>query len=326
MPRRLLAALAVVCLPIVPAVAQTDDGIGTFVLENDLFTGRDDDYTNGIQIGYLSGADLVPIWVHDAAALLPFYNVKTTVRSTVTIGQAMYTPADIRLKDPPRDDRPYAGWLYTSIGLIAEDGDQLDQLQLSVGVVGPLSGAEQAQKFVHKVINSPRPSGWSKQLHNEPGVILTYQHSDRAFVSGEVVGFAFDATPHFGGAVGNVMTYANAGVTLRLGYHLPDDYGPPRIQPSLPGNGYFEATDDVGWYLFAGFDARLVARNIFLDGNTFGSSRSVDKRLVVGDAQVGAAITWRRFRLAYTHVFRTKEFGDEDTPDAFGALSLSVKF
>jgi hypothetical protein len=54
----------------------------------------------------------------------------------------MYTPRDITLANPPLDDRPYAGWLYATLGLGVETGRQLDQLALSLGVVGPESLAE----------------------------------------------------------------------------------------------------------------------------------------------------------------------------------------
>lgn len=326
MLRCLLALALALTMPALARAEEPDDGLASFVLENDLFAGFDDDYTNGIQMSYMSGPDLMPDWVHEAAEMLPFYPKGGAVRATLALGQSMYTPADITLRDPPEDDRPYAGWLYVSAGLIAENGAALDQLQLQVGVVGPASFADEAQSFIHSVRNLDEPRGWSHQLKNEPGIVLTYQHSNRAFASTELFGFAVDATPHFGGAVGNVFTYLNAGVTLRLGYHLPDDYGPPRIQPGLPGNGFFRATDELGWYLFAGFDGRAVLHNIFLDGNTFTDSRDVDKHPLVGDAQVGVALTWESYRLAYTHVFRTKEFGEDNGNDAFGALSLTVKF
>jgi len=123
-----------------------------------------------------------------------------------------------------------------------------------------------------------------------------------------------------------VFTYANAGMMLRLGQRLPLDYGPPRIQPSLPGSGFFVPQDGFGWYLFAGVEGRAVARNIFLDGNTFRDSRSVDKEPLVGDLQFGIALTWRNVRLSYTHVLRTREFETQDEADNFGAFSLSVRF
>src|SRR3546814_8870959 len=102
-----------------------------------------------------------------------------------------------------------------------------------------------------------------------------------------------DVTPHLGAALGNVYTYGAGGLTLRFGEDLPDDYGPPRIRPALPGSDYFRPTDDFGWYFFAGAEGRIVARNIFLDGNTFKDSHSVDKRPLVADLQAGIAVNLR---------------------------------
>ena len=112
----------------------------------------------------------------------------------------------------------------------------------------------------------------------------------------------------------------------RLGRRLPHDYGPPRIQPSLPGSGFFVPQNGFGWYLFAGVEGRAVARNIFLDGNTFRDSRSVDKEPLVGDLQFGFALTWSDVRLGYTHVLRTREFKTQGKTSEFGAVSLSIQF
>ena len=67
-------------------------------------------------------------------------------------------------------------------------------------------------------------------------------------------------------------TYLEVGATLRIGNDLPNDYGAPRIRPSLPGSNFFLPRDNFGWYLFAGAGGRAVAYNIFLDGNTDGNS------------------------------------------------------
>jgi len=196
---------------------------------------------------------------------------------------------------------------------------------LSLGVVGPAALGEPVQKFVHEVIDTRKPRGWHAQLKNEPTLQLTYQRSWRAYASAELFGFSMDATPHAGAAIGNVFDYVNTGFTLRFGRHLPDDYGPPRVSPSLPGSGFYKA-DRFGWYLFAGVDGRAVAHNMFLDGNTFADSRSVDRRLLVGDFQAGIAVVMGSWRFAYTHVLRTREFDGQDTPDKFGAFSISAQF
>ncbi|MGD9536341.1 MAG: lipid A deacylase LpxR family protein [Alphaproteobacteria bacterium] len=308
------------------AADATESGIFSLVLENDVFYDTDQHYTNGIRASWLAGADATPEWALDAARWFPLFPDGGDVRIDYALGQSMYTPSDIELQNPPADDRPYAGWLYGSLGLIAETGERLDQLALTLGMVGPASLAGKTQKMVHEITGSDDPKGWDTQLKNEPGIVLTYQRSWRQFASGSFQGLGFDMTPHVGGALGNVFTYANAGLTLRFGEGLSLDYGPPRIQPSLPGSGFFVPADGFGWYLFAGAEGRAVARNIFLDGNSFRDSRSVDKEPLVGDVQFGIAVLWRSVRLAYTHVLRTQEFKGQTERDDFGAFSFSLRF
>ena len=69
-----------------------------------------------------------------------------------------------------------------------------------------------------------------------------------------------------------------------------------------------------------------MVNNIFLDGNNFRSSHSVDKKDFVGDVQAGVAVIIDRVRLAYTHVLRTKEFDGQDHSNQFGAFSISMIF
>ncbi|QAR33691.1 lipid A deacylase LpxR family protein [Geovibrio thiophilus] len=320
-------------LTLLPAAPQkafaAGDGLNgtlSLVIENDIFYS-DQYYTNGVRASWTTAADKKPDWALNAARLFPFFPDNSSVRTNYAIGQNMYTPKETDSKNPPSDDHPYAGWLYGSVGLIAENGRQLDQIELTLGIVGSVSLAEQTQKFVHKVRGIDIPQGWDTQLKNEPGIVLTYQRSWRSYVSKSFIGVPFDLTPHAGGALGNVFTYANTGITLRYGKGLPVDYGPPRIQPSLPGSGFFVSQKDFSWYLFAGVEGRYIARNIFLDGNSFTDSRSVDKEPFVGDLQMGVVVTKGNVRLGYTKVLRTREFKSQSSDrQDFGAFSLSMQF
>ncbi|MEP7313292.1 MAG: lipid A-modifier LpxR family protein, partial [Pseudomonadota bacterium] len=91
-------------------------------------------------------------------------------------------------------------------------------------------------------------------------------------------------------------------------------------------SGYFEPKDGFGWYLFAGVDGRAIAQNIFLDGNTGRDSLSVDKAVFVADLQAGAAVSVGRVRIAYTYVFRTREYRGQPAPDRFGSVGISALF
>ncbi len=80
------------------------------------------------------------------------------------------------------------------------------------------------------------------------------------------------------------------------------------------------------WALFTGLEARALAWDIFLDGNTFADSHSVEKKDLVADATAGLALTYNNTRISYTLVCRTKEFDLQQDPQIFGALSLGVRF
>jgi len=313
-----------------PAAGAADAGGRTWtagvVFENDLFASRDQHYTNGVRLAWLSAENDGQGFLRRAAGLLPMVGRGADARVEYALGQSMYTPADLSRRDPDPADRPYAGWLYGAVGLALEQGRSLDRLELSLGVVGPAALAEETQRLVHDVTGAEPARGWDSQLGNEPGVVLTYERAWRAALAARLGPLEVDLSPHLGGAAGNVFTYANAGATLRLGRDLPLDYGPPRLEPGLPGSGFFEPRGGLGWYLFAEVDGRAVARNVFLDGNTRRASRSVDKEPLVADLRAGLALTLGRAQLVYTQVVRTREFETQDRHDEFGTLSLSVRY
>jgi lipid A 3-O-deacylase len=109
-----------------------------------------------------------------------------------------------------------------------------------------------------------------------------------------------DFTSHAGVGLGNILTQASVGLTVR--------------------------SDGLSWYVFFGAEGRGVLRNIFLDGNTFRNSYSVDKKPFVGDVQGGIAVVMGRSRLAYTHILWIEKFDTQDDTDHFGSISLSFIF
>lgn len=304
----------------------SERGSFSILFENDIFYNSDHDYTNGVALAYTTAPDDTPDWAVAAARWLPFFTKKGDVRTRYAIGQNIYTPNDITLANPPPGDRPYAGFLYGAMGVVADSGTHLDQLQLTLGMVGPASLAEDSQTFVHTVINDRKPAGWATQLRDEPGLVLQYERAIKLIPPQTLLGGVFDIEPHYSATIGNIYDYANIGAMARFGFNLPRDYGPMRIEPSLPGSDYFEPTAGLGAYVFAGVDGRAIARNLFLDGNSFEASRSVSKMNLVGDIALGAAVTFRNFRLAFTHVIRSREYKTQGTNDQFGAVDLTVRF
>lgn len=321
-----------------------------FQFENDLFgSGADSHYTHGSRLSVvvpepasgLSNFSCHPLegQVETGAGLLRMLLDDLLLvdarqrRVSFVLGQNLFTPEDIRTSSLIANDRPYAGWLYAGIGLVAEreTGDRraVDNFELDIGVVGPAAFGEDVQNFWHReVINVREAEGWQNQLKNEIGVLALYERKWPFRFQQENSRMGFEVTPSLGGALGNIYTYAAAGGSVRWGRNLPNDYGPPRIQPGLHGSGFFDPEPDstFGWYLFAGIEARAVARNIFLDGNTFRDSHSVDKRPFVGDFQVGFVMNFQHVRVSFTNIFRSKEFYGQRKFDEFGSINFSFRF
>jgi hypothetical protein len=318
--------------------AQTSPDSGrivNFQLENDLFGGGTDrHYTHGSRISVLSSHELTDFekdFKKSFYSYLPESFRPDSRRIGFILGQNMFTPEDISRSDLIEDDQPYDGWLYLGASVVAEktSGERpyLDNLEINIGMIGPAAQAEVIQTEVHRIKGVQLPNGWEHQLENELGFVMYYERKWPNRTDGDIWGIKADFMPSTGFALGNVYTYGTVGATVRIGSNLQGDYGPPLIRPGLSGSGFFKPNGEFSWYLFAGVQGRVVGRNIFLDGNSFQSSHSVDKKIIVGDLQVGFMITfYEHFRLGFTNVFRMKEFKGQKEGDEFGSINLSVRW
>lgn len=337
----LLAALVSLPAPILAQDAYDNTWTLSVHFENDLFADTDQNYTSGVKLSWVS-PDLtrfrddrqLPEWIYPYIEALPFINEPERERNiAISFGQSIFTPQDTERTDLITDDRPYAGWLYLGLGFHSKTQTQLDTMEIQLGVVGELSLARQTQILVHKLRDISTPKGWQHQLENEPGLNLIYERNWRDQLAGDDRGFGFDIITHAGAAVGNVFTYANLGFEVRGGWNLPQDFGTSTIRPGGDTNDPVTKSDprraadtSFGFHLFAFADGRAVARDIFLDGNTFVDSHSVDKERFVGDVAVGAALIYGRFKLSVAKVFRTREFVGQPSKHRFGSITLSYTF
>lgn len=323
---RQLLALILGCTAAFAHAAEDARGTLNLVFENDTFAGTDRNYTNGVELSWLSAPNraLAPLdWV--ARRVLRAAE-DDTIYGGIAVGQNIYTPSDTKTTLPLRDQHPYAGWLHATLSAFVDSGRTLDTLALDVGVVGPDAGAEWVQNNVHDLLGAEEAKGWRHQVQNEPGFVLTADRKWRAIAEWQKDGLGVDVLPSVGISVGNVLTQAQAGLVLRLGEQLADDYGPPRIRPSVAGAGFFAPRGRFSWYLFAGANGRAVAYNIVLDGNAFrDGGPSVNRRPLVAEAQAGLVVQFGRVQSAFTVVTRTDEFKGQAQQELFGALSLSMK-
>ena len=315
------------------ASGETHQEKGSFNIhfENDVLDteASDSHYTNGLLFSYQTGENRVWNWLDGWARRHYFREPDVRLHASLALGHNLYTPEDISTTELVTDDRPYAAWLHVDLGLVGQTGDVLRTMQASFGLVGPAARGQEFQKWIHQVIDSPEPMGWDNQLNNELTLMLVFEQKWRNILSPGFMrgsGLDIDISPHGSMALGNVFTYGGVGGTVRLGHGLERDFGPPRIQPAPPGSGFCAPRGGFGWYVYGGLDGRLMLRNIFLDGNTFSDSHSVDKNYLVGDLVAGVAASGLGMRLGFSYVVRSPEFEGQGSPDRFGSLTLSFHF
>ena len=304
------------------------------VSENDkYFAGSDRHYTNGFKLTWLGETNLneSPAFVKSVTRILPWMDQKNQdwhYKVGFALGQNQYTPTDTDTPLPQPLDRPYAAWLYGSILLQAQLDRQLRLIEISAGVIGPAALGEPIQNAWHDVIHVPHANGWSNQLHNEPGLQVSWERRYRTwqFSPAAAGPFGCDLILRHRVTLGNIATHLAGGVVVRAGWHLPPDFGADLIRPAggnMSNNG---APQRFSAQIYASGEARLVGRDIFLDGNTWQASPSVDKREATADLSLGFVLSWSKFQIAYTQNYRTKEFYGQAQRDVFGSIGFGFFF
>lgn len=319
---------------------ETENGTLGLYMENDLFAGTDRYYTSGVKLSW-SSPDLARLEdTPYSSPFLPLFNLLPYIHDdhyqknlVFALGQNIYTPDNTETTSLIENDRPYAGWLYVGFGVVWKTAQVRNSLILNLGVVGPYSYAQESQRLIHELRDIDYPQGWDNQLNNEFGAVLVYSRTLRWPEIERRNGLNFELLPHYGAALGNVQTYANLGAEVRFGLNLPDDFGTAAIGPSASTStpvdgdqGADRSRFDLGLHLFARCDGRAVGQNIFLDGNTFSSSQSVDRNIFVADLSIGVAMNIKNTKLAYAFVYRTKEFKGQEHGQIFGTVSLNWTF
>jgi len=291
--------------------------------ENDAFGGTDENYTNGMSLALATagGGLLGGVW--------DIGGKREGKRSaTYELSQLVFTPSNLHLTIPDPSDRPYAGILYLGLGTHLQQEESLHTLKLIAGVVGPVSMGKAAQTFTHGVLGYTLPEGWDYQIKNEPVINLLYEYRRKLTLTPPETAVGIEIIPLAGGMLGNYLTQAQIAGQLRVGYNLPDDFGPTVLRGAgfLPVSGGGRAGHGWGFYAFAGGGGSLVLRNITLDGNTFADSRHVERRPLLPEAQFGASLCLSRLQMTFSYVMMGMEFYGQKVREDYGSVIISYLF
>ncbi len=330
-----LIALISVCAVGSPIHALAASEALTLTIENDVFTGSDNNYTNGIGLTWVSKD--IKSYAEDSPirkwgqfwSFLPFVSDEgTKTYASWSLVQEMHTPDDIKNPNPPLDDQPYAGILYVDNVLYARRDRWAHTWHLKLGVVGPASHAGDIQKDFHKAIGADEPQGWHTQFPNEPVINVGYTMAHLLAQGDFGDSTSWRLVPVATAGLGNYFTGAGFGLYGEIGWKLTDAMGGTALRSGFNAASTVGAGPVDGWSvsISGGLAGYGVAHYLPLDGTTFRSSRSVDSEPFIGMATLGVSARHRDLIFSIAATYLTKTFETERKQSEFGTLSLSWYF
>ncbi len=216
-------------------------------INNDAVWDDDSQFTNGWSLQYHTvryaswEETKAPGFVKWVGKHFPtLHDDDSIVRYGQGIGQNMMTPEDIEAKIPLEGDLPYAGTLTYTLNWQSFNRRAARNFQVSAGVLGQESLAEEFQKLVHDDLGMGRePRGWDTQRKTEPIVNISYQHFWRLAHLGEYNnGWAGQISLGPSAHLGNLFTAVELGFGLRFGWNILEGFN---TFPAPPVRGVFQA-------------------------------------------------------------------------------------
>lgn len=309
----------------------------SLAFENDVFAGTDYGYTSGGQVSWIS-PELHregPRGRRSALVRLPLMNEPGYRRNiSISLGQMIHTPRNIKCPGIIDSDRPYSGITYISVGIHRMNARIQDTMEFTTGILGPHSYAEYLQDKVHDAFKSVKPNGWENQLGDEFLLNVFIERKWR-MARGRVREYLeMDLISYLGISLGNALSAGNIGLQARLGPELPRDFGTYLIHPgsrsSAPMSGedprFYRRMPDLSLHFFTGLSGYAVARDITLDGNSFQDSHRIKKEPFVVETIAGLGILFSRFKITYAHAYRTPSFKKQHQGQTFGSVTITYSF
>ena len=334
-----------------PHTKDATKGYLTFFLDNDLFSGTDENYTNGARLSWINeGKPVINIpFVQDnlhrfsggsdslkwVQKVFGFRNPALVEYSHgFALSQLMFTPVTLETEVPPPGERPYAGWLGVGFSLHARDAYAQNSVELTLGVVGPAAYAQETQDFIHDLRDFERFQGWDSQIPNEATLNLHFTQRRRIVLldtwQSLPFGIKVDGFRETGFALGNFRTDAHLGILIRAGWNLPVEFADPRLSPTAHSQRiYSSGANTAPWsfYTLIGAQVNGILHDITLDGPLFRSyDTGVDREPVVGELYAGFGIRYKDCELSYVHTFRTKTFETQNGAQSFGSVAVRYRF
>ncbi len=270
------------------------NSVVNLTVENDFFFFIDRYYTSGVEINF-SNKNLQKSPVNKI--LIPYKDADRKY-FTISISHSMFTPEKTLTSDVVYSDRPYASYFLITSKKHSFNSKKriLIHSELSIGLIGAVTGAREIQNTLHEIIPVAYESkGWHHQIKND--LCLMYGASvEKGIINTPY----FELNGRINASLGVPHTEASIGSYMRFG--IFKDY--------FRGLGFDISQELSAWIYFSG-SVFVVKYNATLQGGTYNQDNihtfyEINPVLLQGT--YGAVLQYKHFNVVYGFVVRSPEF------------------
>lgn len=268
----------------------------SFTTDNDLYVSfnRDRYYTNGMFLNY--------------RYISKIKNTKLEKKIFEwEIGHEMFTPNKSIVQSIDEHDRPFAGYLYGSLGVKnVYKNNKILNYTLQIGVIGPNAFGKELQDFIHGIYGFKTATGWQFQIKN--AFALNFD-LDYIHFLGKNDANTIDASWVNTARIGTVYTNVSSGFYVRFGLNPLE-----KIINSIAFNTNLNddttsSTRAIESFFFIKPTLRYAFYDATLQGSYLNETSLVTKEIipVVFDLEIGLKFTANRFNFGYTFNYNTSK-------------------
>ncbi len=329
----LFAALWIILLStVLPLHAES----WSFSMDNDLVFGSDDKYTGGFQFGWMSDelgacdkesfsyrhikamSDIVTL-------IVPFDFTGMQRNAAISLQGVAVTPEDTQSKDPIYDDVPYLGSTAVTSSLFIWNKMIFHELQMTLGVIGPASGAEDTQKAIHRIFGIAEPQGWDNQVGNrlllQAGYVVGARHYSHRFADG----YDFEWYNSLSVNAGSSFVGAGAGTAVLIGENIPANFISINgiINRSLAEQlNLGDRAGTWGWSVYAGWYIDLLGY-FYLYDYSIAHGYDWDRPSSMVTGRVGFNLYYKTLQ-ASLELYPSRPAGEYNTANFYGRMSFTI--
>ena len=308
-----------------PMLAQAEFDWVSYTLDNDFFLNYDNGYTNGFFISLYTlekeKEKPSPSFLLEPLVWSIPKNESSMNVNSYTIGQVIITPQDLTLQTQNNNEESYAGLLFINNTYLSVSRDYADKISTIIGIIGPLSGAEQTQKIIHKMVGAKKPQGWDTQLDNEFVFEFSRARAWRTWSSDKNY---WDIITTSELTLGTLSSSLSAGIYFRLGMNLPQSYATTLYNNTRTTNPL--AIKKGEWNIYMGTFSKYVFNDTLSSENTLEDSRYVDYKHIRVGALFGLSYAWSNYSLSFAvndmNIAHSKLI---DELEQYGTLTFAMK-